>query len=84
MKKIIFILTIALFSCEKDNPEPITTVQNDCAEPCKCGEITNINLYAPYEEFTYTLKNNCTGQISTALNATYYDYGLDMCLDYCW
>jgi hypothetical protein len=49
-----------------------------------CGEITNINSYAPFTEFTYTLKNKCTGNITTTNNATYYDYGNDMCLTYEW
>lgn len=84
MKIIIYILLIGLLSCEKDNPQPVEPTPSDCAEPCKCGEITNINQYYPDTFFTYTLKNNCTGETTTATNSTYYDYGLDMCLDYCW
>lgn len=49
-----------------------------------CGEITNINQYYPDTFFTYTLKNNCTGNLTTTTNATYYDYGNDMCLTYEW
>ncbi len=49
-----------------------------------CGEITNINQYYPDTFFTYTLKNKCTGNLTTTTNATYYDYGNDMCLTYEW
>jgi hypothetical protein len=84
MKKVLFILTLALFSCEKSNDEPTTSVNNDCAAGCMCGEIVSVNQYYPDLFFTYEVQNNCTGAITVTTNETYYDYGLDMCLDYCW
>jgi hypothetical protein len=81
MKKLLILLLI-LSSCQEEPIEP--TPQPQTQTYCMCGEITNINSYAPFTEFTYTLKNNCTGNITTTTNATYYDYGNDMCLNYEW
>ena len=81
MKKLTILLTVLiLFSCQEEAIEPTPQPQTYCM----CGEITNINQYYPSTEFTYTLKNNCTGNLTTTTNATYYDYGNDMCLNYEW
>ena len=81
MKKLTILLTLLiLFSCQEEPIEPTPQPQTYCM----CGEITNINSYAPFTEFTYTLRNNCTGNLTTTTNATYYDYGNDMCLTYEW
>ena len=80
MKNILILTLLILSSCQKEPIEPTPQPQTYCM----CGEITNINSYAPFTEFTYTLKNKCTGNITTTNNATYYDYGNDMCLTYEW
>ena len=79
MKKLLILLLI-LSSCQEEQIEPTPQPQTYCM----CGEITNINQYYPDTFFTYTLKNNCTGNLTTTTNATYYDYGNDMCLTYEW
>ena len=79
MKNLLILTLLILSSCQEETIEP--TPQQTY---CMCGEITNINSYAPFTEFTYTLKNKCTGNITTTNNATYYDYGNDMCLTYEW
>jgi hypothetical protein len=77
--KLLIILAIALFSCEKD--EPVTAAAQTY---CMCGEITNINQFYPDLFFTYTLKNKCTGNTATTTSATYFEEGNDMCLTYEW
>jgi hypothetical protein len=79
MKKLLILLLI-LSSCQEETIQPAPQQQTYCM----CGEITNINQYYPDTFFTYTLKNNCTGNLTTTTNATYYDYGNDMCLTYEW
>jgi hypothetical protein len=79
MKKLLILLLI-LSSCQEEQIEPTPQQQTYCM----CGEITNINQYYPDTFFTYTLKNKCTGNLTTTTNATYYDYGNDMCLTYEW
>ena len=89
MKKIIFILTIAvaLLSCEKDNPTPDPTpdpIEDDCNDFCKCGEVTGL-WQLDINTIRYTIKNHCTNELTTHdkfPDGTYY--GDNMCLDYCW
>jgi hypothetical protein len=86
MKKIltISIVLLASVSCKKSNPQPTAQTQPSMGVVvCNCGEITNINQYVA-EYFTYTVRNECTGNDTIVNNSTYYDYGLNMCFQQQW
>ena len=70
-------------SCQKSNPQPTQAPTEPSIVVCNCGEITNINQYVA-EYFTYTVRNECTGNDTIVNNATYYDYGLNMCFNQQW
>jgi len=85
MKKIILAISLLIFaSCEKNNPQPTQQATEPTVTVCNCGEITNINQYYPNTFFTYTVRNECTGNDTIVNNANYYDYGLNMCFQNQW
>lgn len=67
-------------SCEKEEAPPNEPINTGC----NCGEITNINQYYPNTFFTYTVKNECTGNDTIVNDAVYHDYGLNMCFNQSW
>jgi hypothetical protein len=80
MKKLILLMVLFSLSCKKEEVKPIDN-GNDV---CKCGTIQSVSMYAPWQEFTFTIKNDCTGNLTEALNATYNEAGNKMCLAYKW
>lgn len=79
MRLLAISILILISSCQEEE-----IVQNEPAEVCNCGEITNINQYFPNTYFTYTVANECTGNDTIVNDETYHDYGLNMCFQKQW
>lgn len=66
MKKIILILVVALFSCEKEEVTPITQTQpTTTVEDCNCDRVVSSNQFnlADGSSFgNYSTVNDCTNQ----------------------
>jgi hypothetical protein len=63
MKKVILILGLvstALFSCKKENPQP-----NQSQQDCNCGVVVAVSHWYNGDLRNITVKNNCSNNTTT-------------------